>query len=96
MVEKKPSELFPLQLSAGEIALGCPEFILWESMSNGWAYQNFNQSLEQLARRGGLSPSEAAACIERREWKSMSQEEAVNLMKLHTPSALINAGETKK
>jgi|HubBroStandDraft_2_1064218.scaffolds.fasta_scaffold25282_10 hypothetical protein len=91
MVEKNPTELFPLQLEPGDRALGCPEFILWESLSGGWAYQNFGQSLAVLARRGGLAPQEAAACIERREYKSMPREEAVALMKLHTPTARIKA-----
>jgi hypothetical protein len=90
MAEKNPTELFPLQLEPGDRALGCPEFILWESLSGGWAYQNFGQSLAVLARRGGLAPQEAAACIERREYKSMPREEAVALMKLHTPTARIN------
>lgn len=43
----------------------------------GSAQRNHSQSLERLAERGGLSLSEIAAVIEDRQWRSMTDEEAL-------------------
>ena len=40
------------------------------------AQRNHYQSLRDLARRGGLSWTEAAAIIERRDWRNIPNEEA--------------------
>jgi hypothetical protein len=40
------------------------------------AMNNHQQTLEQLASRGGLSVDEAVAIIEDRPWRSMRQQEA--------------------
>lgn len=77
--------LFPLILDSADKALGCPAFIKWSAMSQGWAYQNHDQTLERLAARGGLSPCEAAANIQRRQWRPMRHEDAVAIMKLNAP-----------
>lgn len=67
------------------IELGCPNFVRWECLSEGWAYQNHSQTLTRLAQRGGLDPSELAANIEKREYKKMSLEDAVAFIKKYTP-----------
>lgn len=79
-------KLFPLLLSPTDRALGCPAFIRWDVLNDGWAYQNHSQTLERLAQRGGLSPCEAVANIERRQWRAMPAAEAVAVMKLHAPA----------
>jgi hypothetical protein len=79
-------KLFPLILRPADRALGCPEFIRWDALSDGWAYQNHSQTLERLARRGGLSPCEAAAVIERRQWRRMPDAEAVEFVKRYAPT----------
>lgn len=78
-------KLFPLILDAIDRKLGCPEFIRWDALSEGWAYQNHDQTLAALARRGGLSPCEAAANIERRQWHRMTHEAAVEFVKRYAP-----------
>lgn len=44
--------------------------------SEEWAQRNHGQSLSRLAERGGLGWCEAAAIIERREWRRMDAAEA--------------------
>lgn len=45
------------------------------------AQRNHDQSLEELARRGGLDPAEAVAVLEDRRWRSMPADEALALLK---------------
>jgi hypothetical protein len=40
------------------------------------AKKNHYQTLKRLAERGGLSPSEAVAVLEDRQWRSMPDDEA--------------------
>ena len=42
------------------------------------AMKNHGQTLERLAERGGLSPSELLAVMEDREWHRMDQDEALS------------------
>lgn len=78
-------KLFPLILDAVDRKLGCPEFIRWDALSEGWAYQNHGQTLAVLASRGGLSPCEAVANIERHQWRPLSHEAAVEFVKRYAP-----------
>jgi hypothetical protein len=45
------------------------------------ARRNHGQSLRRLAERGGLSWCEAAAIIERREWRAMDDAEAERIVR---------------
>lgn len=40
------------------------------------AYRNHSQSIDRLNERGGLSPCEAVAVLEDREWKKMPTGDA--------------------
>jgi len=66
---------FPI-LHADKIP-GCPKSIPWDYLNEEWALRNHNQTTFTLARRGGLSPCEALAVIERRPWHRMDDAEAV-------------------
>lgn len=61
----------------------CPESILWELLEphKGQARRNHDQSLELLAERGGLTPTEIVAVMECREWRPMTMRDAVNRLK---------------
>lgn len=48
--------------------------IRMRALNEDQARSNHNQTLARLAERGGLSPKEALAIIERREWRSGSSE----------------------
>ena len=52
------------------------------------ARRNHNQTLKRLAERLGLSPCEAVAVLEDREWRPMPKAEALVRLK-----ALVSAGE---
>lgn len=41
------------------------------------ALRNHSQSLDTLARRGGLAPSEMVAVLERRKWRGMTFDAAL-------------------
>ncbi len=49
-----------------------PRFIRWDALNEEWADRNHGQTLTRLAERGGLSPCEALANIERRPWRSVA------------------------
>lgn len=55
----------------------CPAFIPMKLLNEEWARHNHDQSLATLNRRGGLSPCEALAIIERRPWHRMDDAQAV-------------------
>lgn len=62
----------------------CPDSIPWELIEpyRVRACKNqHQQTLENLARQGGLSPDELVAVIEERRWKSMTMRDAVNRLK---------------
>jgi hypothetical protein len=59
---------------------GLPKFIQWDCLNEEWAALNHGQSLDQLARRGGLDPSEAAAIIQRRRLREMRIADALDVI----------------
>jgi hypothetical protein len=61
--------------------LHTPLRLVMRTLNEEWAQKNHNQSLERLADRGGLGLSEAAAIIERRKWRSMTDAEALEVIK---------------
>ena len=52
----------------------CPKYINWSSLDEGWAKKIHNQTLERLAQRGGLSPSEIVMNIESKELVSFGRK----------------------
>lgn len=70
------SKPFPILIGGPDDAR-CPKFIRWEALDEGQAFLNHAQSLDRLAERGGLSPCEALALIERRSWRVMDWELAL-------------------
>lgn len=53
-------------------------YIAWDIIQGHeeQAKRNHGQSLERLAKRGGLGPDELVAVLEDRAWHSMNPEEA--------------------
>jgi hypothetical protein len=51
----------------------CPTSIPWDVIAphGRQAYDNHEQTLEELARRGGLDPSEAVAVLTDRRWREL-------------------------
>jgi hypothetical protein len=77
--------LFPVLFSTTDEdelrALDCPRAVPWVALNDGWAYQNHDQTLERLAQRGGLDPTEIVANVEKRQWRNMPLGEAVAFLK---------------
>jgi len=59
----------------------CPYYIRMDALNEEWAQRNHGQSLKRLNERGGLSPCEAAAIIERRRYDRMPADAAIALLK---------------
>lgn len=82
-------KLFPVLFSSSDRrlleTLGCPEFVPWSALNEGWAYQNHTQTLKRLAERGGLDPTEIVANVEKRQWRNMPLEDAVAIIKKLAP-----------
>ena len=59
--------------------LGCPKTISWTLIAphERQALRNHDQTLKRLAERGGLSACEAVAVLENRDWRQMTDEDAV-------------------
>ena len=53
-----------------------PKEVPDEMLSEQWAQRNHGQSLAKLNSRGGLSPAEMLANIERRKWLPIDENEA--------------------
>lgn len=70
---------FPIQ-RIDESQVRQPTSIPWELLNERRADLNHGQTLQELARRGGLSVTEALAVIENRPWHRM--EVAVAVQKL--------------
>ncbi|KKL57648.1 hypothetical protein LCGC14_2233330 [marine sediment metagenome] len=78
---------FPLLESGGHKSqqrleeLGCPRMVPWSLVAphQQQAQANHNQSLETLARRGGLAANELLAVLEDRDFEKpyMTEEHAV-------------------
>lgn len=64
-------------LLGGTADARCPKFIRWSALNEEWALFNHGQTLTRLNERGGLSPCEALANIERRAWHRMPWELAL-------------------
>lgn len=58
----------------------CPRFIRWDALNEEWAQNNHGQSLERLAERGGLDPTEIVANMDKRPWFNMDLETAVQVI----------------
>ena len=61
--------------------LGTPLQIRADILDRRQAMENHDQTLERLAERGGLSLCEAAAIFERRPWRKMTADEAMEALK---------------
>lgn len=80
------SEDFPIlfswqsEIRKKELALGCPKTIPFSLLAphEKQAQHNHGQTLKRLAERGGLSPDEAVAVLEDREWHRMAKEESIS------------------
>lgn len=68
--------LFPVLLGAG--SYGCKVYVPWSLVAphEQQADRNHGQSLQRLADRGGLCPSELAAVLEDRAWHRMEDRDA--------------------
>ena len=58
-----------------------PKTIPMNLLNEWWAQSNHGQSLTRLAERGGLSPSEIVANIEKRPWNQMDEVDAISFIK---------------
>ena len=67
-----------------------PKFIRWSALSEEYARMNHGQSLAGLARRGGLDPTEALANIERRAWRPMLIEDALDALEPYVIHEAVN------
>ena len=70
---------------------GMPRLIEWSCLSEEWAQRNHGQSVDELARRGGLDLTEAAAIIQRRAWRPMLIEDALDVIEPHVVPSDLNA-----
>lgn len=74
-------KMFPVLLGYGDRQRlrACPWSVPWAFLAphEGWANANHGQSLEQLAQRGGLDPTEMLAVVEHRRWRGMWIDDAV-------------------
>jgi hypothetical protein len=72
------NEWFPL--------LGTPFAMRWNMLNEEQAKRIHGQSLERLAQRGGLSPSEAMANVERRAFHDVAKEQAFRALIAAAPA----------
>lgn len=71
--------------------LGCGLAIRMDILNEAQAQKNHGQSLQRLAERGGLSPDEALAIVQRRAWKpGLRIEDTVKCLAALTPNAGIH------
>ena len=59
---------FPVLKSRHGDFENCPDFVRLDKLSEKRAQKNHGQTLERLAERGGLSPSEIAANLKDTGW----------------------------
>lgn len=64
-------------------ALSCPRQVPWDLVfaHQGQCLTNHEQTVQRLAERGGLSPSELVAILEDRPWRRMTDEEAAGRLR---------------
>lgn len=67
----------PIILDAGKLWKRSVPFAL---LNEEWAERNHRQSLQELADRGGLSPGEVIAIMDRRKYMLMPDEAALTLL----------------
>ncbi len=102
-----PTRTFPF-ISMGRkkwVALGCPESVPWDFLAphEAQAQANHDQTLERLAERGGLDPTEMVCILEGWSWHkaaSLTLEQAIPrlnelLAKYHERTELAN-GHTSR
>jgi hypothetical protein len=72
--------------------IACPSSIPWSLIEPHakQAQRNHDQTLERLAERGGLSPSEAIAVLADRQWTSIELTESVRQL-----TALVDSWQTR-
>lgn len=58
-----------------------PRYIRMDALNEEWAQHNHSQSLKRLNERGGLSPCEAVAIIQRRDWHPMDLVAAAAILR---------------
>lgn len=70
--------------------VGCPRDVPWELLAEHeeQAIENHDQTLRQLAARGGLGPCEMVAILEDRRWHRMAIESAIRLLQEHVDAFL--------
>ncbi|MCK5581903.1 MAG: hypothetical protein KAJ18_11595 [Candidatus Omnitrophica bacterium] len=67
----------PIMLGCGaRLDISIPFMMLNEE----WANRNHGQTLKQLAGRGGLSPCEAIAVMDKRKWMPMPDKAALDIL----------------
>ena len=78
MTSRRFPIIVPCDRRGLEIA-GCPRSVPWSLVEphRAQAEANHSQTLERLAERGGLSPSELHAIMHRRRWVPMDVQPAV-------------------
>lgn len=74
--------------------IGCPEYIPFSILSEQWAKNNHQQTLDRLNERGGLCVYEALAIIERRDCYNIPDETATDILNKHL-KAMIKAGDVR-
>jgi hypothetical protein len=82
---------FPVLLTQREARDMAPRTVPWSLLAphEEQALRNHDQSLDVLARRGGLAPAEMVAVLEDRKWRDMMFDAAVARLE-----ALVLAHET--
>jgi hypothetical protein len=68
---------------------GMPRLIDGSCLSEEWAQRNHGHSVDELARRGGLDLTEVAAIIERRPWRPMLIEDALDVIEPHVVASQV-------
>lgn len=61
-------------------------------LNEEWAKRNHYQSLDRLAERGGLGPTEALAIIEKRPWHKMDDDKALTEVMRHVEERTTKGG----
>jgi hypothetical protein len=76
---QEPSPLMPLQ-SSGSFGPNAPLCVRMEFLCADQAMRNHGQTLERLAERGGLNPSEAVALNLRAPYRSLPVADALQAL----------------
>jgi len=66
---------------------GCPHFVRWDALDEGWALRIHHQTLERLADRGGLSPAEIFINVRHLRYYKVPDVDAVALCHDLAPNA---------